>query len=135
MTREPVYQVVVTREGVNWLADVPALEGAHTFARTLAALEQAVREVVVLAADRPDDDMPRLRFDYRYQTGIAELDVAAGEVRTLRAEADELTARASSRTSAAAAALVARGFSVRDVAAVLGISPQRVSQLTRRAAG
>jgi predicted transcriptional regulator len=38
--------------------------------------------------------------------------------------------RSTARTSEAAAELVARGMSVRDVAALLGISPQRVSQLT-----
>lgn len=59
---EPRYRVVVTREDDAWLADVPELPGAHTYARTLPALDQAVREVVVLAADRPDEDMPTLRL-------------------------------------------------------------------------
>jgi hypothetical protein len=36
------------------------LEGAHTYARTLPALDQAVCEVVVMALDRPDEDMPAL---------------------------------------------------------------------------
>jgi hypothetical protein len=36
-------------------------------------------------------------------------------------------------TGLAAAELVARGLSVRDVATLLGISPQRVSQLTAQA--
>jgi hypothetical protein len=129
------YTVIVTREDDQWLADVPALEGAHTFARTLPALDIAVREVVVLAADRPDEDMPRLRIDYRYHTGDPQVDLDAAEVRTLRARADELSAVASARTAAAAGALVSRGLPVRDVAAILGISPQRVSQLTRQRAG
>ena len=57
------YCVVVTREDGHWLADVPSLEGAHTFARSLPTLDQAVREVVVLAADLPDEAMPVLVLD------------------------------------------------------------------------
>lgn len=135
MSDEPAYTVTVTREDGQWLADVHDLEGAHTFARTLPALDQAVREVVVLAADRPDEDIPRLRIDFHFRTGNPELDVEATEVRSLRAQADALTAVLGERTSAVATALVEQGFPVRDVAAVLGISPQRVSQITRARAG
>lgn len=135
MRDEPVYEVVVTREDDVWLADIPSLEGAHTYSRTLSALDRAVREVVVMAADRPDEDMPELRLDYRYRTGEPEIDDSAAEIRTLRHRADELSATATLRTGEAAHLLVGRGLSVRDVAAVLGISPQRVSQLTRRRAG
>ncbi|HLI76476.1 MAG TPA: hypothetical protein VKV02_05970 [Acidobacteriaceae bacterium] len=127
------YRVVVTREDGHWLADVPALEGAHTYARSLPTLDQAVREVVVLAADLPDEAMPGLVLDYDYHTGDDSLDATAREVRELRHRADEIAAAAAARTGEAAAELVARGLSVRDVAALLGISPQRVSQLTARA--
>jgi predicted RNase H-like HicB family nuclease len=132
---EHIYRVVVTREDGAWLADVPELEGAHTYARTLPALDRAVREVIVMAADRPDEDMPLLRLAYDYRTGDPEVDVTAAEVRTLREQADQLAASATVRTSAAAELLVAHGLSVRDVAAILGISPQRVSQITTRRAG
>jgi hypothetical protein len=127
---EHTYRVVVAREDGAWLADIPELPGAHTYARTLPALDRAVREVVVLAADRPDEDMPALRLAYEYRTGDPDVDTTAAEVRALREEADQLAATATARTSAAAELLVARGMSVRDVAAMLGISPQRVSQLT-----
>src|SRR5690348_2206131 len=53
---EHAYRVVVTREDGAWLADIPELAGAHTYARTLPALDRAVREVIVMAADRPDED-------------------------------------------------------------------------------
>lgn len=132
---EPTYTVTATREDGHWLADVHDLEGAHTFARTLPALDQAVREVVVLAADRPDEDMPRLRIDFHYRTGSPELDLEATEVRSLRTQADALAAVVGERTSVVATALVERGFPVRDVAAMLGISPQRVSQITRAQVG
>jgi Homeodomain-like domain-containing protein len=127
------YRVVVTREDGQWLADVPELEGAHTYARSLPSLDRAVREAVVLAAGLPDEAMPGLVLDYDYHTGDPDLDATALEVRRLRRQADELAATAASRTGQAAAQLVARGLSVRDVAALLGISPQRVSQLTARA--
>ncbi len=127
------FRVVVTREDDQWLAEVPELQGAHTYARSLPSLDQAVREVVVLAADLPDEAMPELVLDYDYHTGDPELDATALEVRRLRRQADDLAATAAARTSRAAAQLVARGLSVRDVAALLGISPQRVSQLTAKA--
>jgi hypothetical protein len=128
-----IYRVVVTREDGRWLADVPALGGAHTYARSLPALDQAVREVVVLAADLPDEAMPGLVLDYEYHTGDASLDATALEIRQTRRQAEKLAAAAAARTGLAAADLVAKGWSVRDVAALLGISPQRVSQLTSRA--
>jgi hypothetical protein len=128
-----VYQVVVSRDDGHWLADVPELQGAHTYARSLPTLDQAVREVIVLAADLPDGAMPELVIDYDYHTGDPDLDSTAVEVRRLRREADELSAAAAVRTGQAAVKLVARGLSVRDAAALLGISPQRVSQLTAKA--
>ncbi|HEY3951998.1 MAG TPA: type II toxin-antitoxin system HicB family antitoxin [Streptosporangiaceae bacterium] len=130
---ERVYRVLVTREDGHWLADVPELQGAHTYARSLPGLDQAVREVIVLAADFPDEAMPELVIDYDYHTGDPELDITAMEVRRLRRQADELAATAATRTGQAAVALVASGLSVRDAAALLGISAQRVSQLTAKA--
>lgn len=127
---EETYRVVVTREGGAWLADVPQLEGAHTFARTLAGLVRSVREVIVLAADLPDDAIPDLPLRFEFQTGDPDVDTVAADVRALRTQADELAALATKRTGDAARTLVAHGLSVRDAAVVLGISPQRVSQLT-----
>lgn len=130
MTSEHTYRVVVTREDGAWLADVPELSGAHTYARTLPALDRAVREVVVLAADRPDEDMPVLCLAYEYRTGDPQLDTTTAEVRELREQAHTIAETATARTNEAAALMVKRGLSVRDTAALLGISPQRVSQLT-----
>lgn len=127
---QPTYRVVVTREDGVWLADVPDLRGAHTFARTLAALDKAVREVVVLAADLPDETMGDLSLSWDYHTGDATLDEQTAQVRDLRVKAEALSARASARTVAMARQLVEGGMSVRDAAVLLGVSPQRISQIT-----
>ncbi|GAB3950145.1 hypothetical protein GCM10029976_084380 [Kribbella albertanoniae] len=63
------YRVHVTREGDQWLADVPELDGASTYAGNLTALDRYVREVVVLAADLPDSAMPGLELDWTYNIG------------------------------------------------------------------
>lgn len=75
------YRAIVTREGKDWLADVPALEGAHTFARTLPKLMQYVREVIVLAEDLPDGAMKDLDIDFVYRTSDPDIDRVVQKVR------------------------------------------------------
>ncbi len=128
------YRVVVTREEGSWLADVPELAGAHTYARTLPALDRAVREVIVLADDLPDGALDLLPLDYDYRTGDPEIDSYSARVRALRAQAEQLAIEATARTAEAARRLISHGLPVRDAAALLGVSPQRISQLTGRRA-
>jgi hypothetical protein len=123
------YLVVVTREGEDWLADVPELTGAHTFAHSLSGLDRSVHEVIVLAADLPDDAINDLHLDYSFATGDSVLDTTAATVRKLHARAESLSAEASESTSRAVRQLAAHGLGVRDTAAVLGISAQRVSKI------
>lgn len=124
------YRVVVTREDGAWLAEVPGLSGGHTFARTLAALDRAMREVIVLAANLPDEAMDDLTLTWEYHTGDAAVDEQTARIRDLRAEADQLSARASASTATMACQLIERGMSVRDAATLLGVSYQRISQMT-----
>lgn len=128
---EHVYRVFVTREDGMWLADVPELEGSHTFARSLPSLNKAVREVIVLAADLPDEAMPDLELEFEYQTGDPRIDDDAARVRRLRAQVAEVEAL----TAASIQALTPE-LSVRDAGVLLGVSPQRVSQVAgKRAVG
>lgn len=121
------YRVVVTRQDGAWLADVPDLQGAHTFARNLPALDRYVREVIALAADL--EDAADVSLDWEIHTGDDDVDKELGQ---LRAERDRLDARrkdVEAQTASYARALAARGFSVRDTGALLGVSPQRAQQL------
>jgi hypothetical protein len=121
-----VYRVNVTREREAWLADVPDVAGAHTFARSLSALQRSVREVIVLMTDRPDDALDDFDLDLRYEIGDSSAAVAAA--RRARAEA-ERAERASAEAIRQAVAELPASLSVRDVAALLGVSHQRVAQV------
>jgi hypothetical protein len=126
------YHVTVTREGQDWLADVPGLPGAHTFARNLEALDRYVREVIVLAADLPDDDTPGLELDWQFRTGDTALDASLTDLRRDRAHLARQRRHVETATAETAARLAGAGFSVRDVAVLTGVSRARAQQLTGR---
>jgi DNA-directed RNA polymerase specialized sigma subunit len=128
------YRVVVTREDNNWLAEVPQLEGTRTYAKTLRKLDEYVREAVVLGADLPDEAMADLDLDYEYHLGNGDLDLQVRELRQARRELAERQAVVDRITR-----LLVREagrslhLSQRDVAAIVGVSHQRVDQLQERA--
>lgn len=122
------YEVIVTREGGSWLADVPTVPGAHTFARSLSGLARSVREVIILMADLDDGATPTLTFTYEVSDEVVQEAAAVGRERR---ETRELEEALMAHTSSAAARLAHEGYSVRDAAALLGLTPGRVSQLLK----
>ena len=113
------------------LADIPALPGAHTWAKSLTGLRRDIREVVALMADLPDaavDDESafgvrwRFQFSGRLSEEVAEANHLRGQLRELEHSARDATARA-------ARDLHEHGVSYRDSAEILGVSYQRVQQL------
>ena len=140
------YRVVVSREDPWWtaVAHGPGLppHGAATETRTIADLEDKIRDLIVLRTDAdlhmPYDEAVRsFELDYSYDLP-AEAATALEDYRQSKKElaaAQERYARESEKT--AAALTKSAHASVRDVAVLMGISYQRVSQLLsafRRAA-
>jgi predicted RNase H-like HicB family nuclease len=119
------YDVIVTSEGGSWLADVPAVPGADTFARSLTNLAKSVREAIILIAELDDQAKPELTFTYQVSDEV----VPAVAVGRERRQARELEETVMAHTSAAAVRLARECYSVRDAAAMLALSPGRVSQL------
>jgi predicted RNase H-like HicB family nuclease len=74
---EHAYRVALTREDGQWLAEIPELRGAHTYARSLPTLVQSVREAIVLAADLPDEAVPDLAIEYDWLGCDTDLDVTS----------------------------------------------------------
>lgn len=123
------YEVVVTREGGNWLADVPSVLGAHTFARSLEGLDRSVREVIVLMGDLPDEVAAEVVTDFRFdvEDEVVRSAAALGRDRAeLAAREEELR----ESTAGLVRSLVDAGYSVRDAGRLLGMTPGRISQLS-----
>lgn len=127
------HRAVVTREGNAWLADVPDVPGAHTWARDLVKLDKNVREVIALMLDLPDGVESGLDIEWDYRTGSADLDDLSAALRSRRAEVERVARELADRTSRAVAEFVKEGFSLRDIAGLTGLSYQRVGQLLRKA--
>jgi hypothetical protein len=129
------YRVVVRRDPEDarfWLADVEGLDGAHTSSRSLASLDRYVREVIVLAADLPGEAEAGLRLEWEYQTGDPIADRQAEDLRQRRAELAEAARALTQQTAELARRLVTQnGFSVREAAALLSVSPARVDQMVQ----
>ena len=123
------YTAIVTRESGKWLASVKDMPGGHTFASSLEGLRRSLREVVVLLADLGDEAQPdiRLEFDLDDPVLTDALDVAERRKRLLAEEGDVRAA-----TARAAQALTDAGYSTRDVARLIGVTPGRVSQMIPR---
>jgi predicted RNase H-like HicB family nuclease len=69
------YRVVVTRDEAGWwAASVVGIDGAHTEARTLAALDHEVREVIALVLDLPDGAESLLDLIWDIHTDDDEVD-------------------------------------------------------------
>jgi hypothetical protein len=129
------YRVLVRRDPEDarfWLADVDGLDGAHTSSRSLATIEKYVREVIVLAGDLPDDAEESFELDWHYRTGDSGLDKEAERIRRRRAELEAASRELAEQTTELARRLVTKGgFSVRETAALLSISPARVDQIVQ----
>jgi predicted transcriptional regulator len=124
------YTAVANREGDWWVLAVADLD-IVTQARRLDQAEPMVRDLIATWLDIPADSFgvtvtPNLPDEVR-------ADVA--EARQLRQRAEDLTMTAAAASRRVVDRLIGRGLRVRDVALILGISPQRVSQLSSPAGG
>lgn len=118
-------QATVTHDGKWWVADF-TVDGHEygTQARSLSTMREMVADAAALMTDRPTDAFT--------VTLVPADQEAAALVSDYRSASAALTAaqKATADTSRRAVArLRGQGVSGRDIAALMGLSPQRVSQL------
>lgn len=122
------YTAIITRESDMWLAEIPGLPGAHAYARTLTRLRNELTDAVILAADLADDADVEFSFEPKDKDANALL-VRAFAVAEQRRQLRKTEASVMKETATLAKDLIRAGWSVRDAAGVLDITPGRISQL------
>ncbi len=122
------FVVRIAREGQSWLAEVPTVPGAATFAGNLIALELAVREVLSLLLDIEDESLFEFEFEF---SNVGEEMLAAVELGKRREELEREQKEIMNASARFIQELSKEGYSVRDLSGILHMSPGRVSQIAK----
>jgi predicted RNase H-like HicB family nuclease len=118
------YRVRAQRDGRWWVLSVPDVPGALSQVRSLADAKDWIREAIAAVVNVDPDS-----FDIELDV---ELPTLSRDVRTVRravSDAERAQREAAALSRQLVAELRAAGVTVVDTAALLDISPQRVSQL------
>lgn len=133
-TATAIHRFRVTRDEEDprvWLAEWAEDDRVHTFARSLAELEDLARDALALWLHTKADAV-RIELDVDLPESVSR------ELTQLHQQRDELEAQQASvldRQHTLAVRLVeGQGMTYRDAARFLGISHQRVAQLLKQSA-
>jgi hypothetical protein len=121
------YKVEVERDGRWWMIHVPEIDQI-TQARRINEIEDMARSLIAFSTDQPISDIT-VHVANICVDGVDVLEGAA-QVTRLRNRAAEVEQEAVARASDFAVRLTKADVPVRDIAALIHVSPQRVSQLT-----
>lgn len=116
-----------TRSGEWWAIEVPEIPGLFTQAKRLDQIEPVVAEA---ASDLSGDPAESFSVEVTATLEDRKVKTLADAAIEARQELSEAQERASAASHDAVSALRDQGLTVRDVASILGITPQRVSQIS-----
>lgn len=130
---KPTYEVRIWPEDGWWLARVMAASdgadrsplNALTQARSVAKIESMGRDLIATVLDA-DEDTFDVSFEYQLPGASGE---SVAEAKAARAWLEAAQDLWQERSAAAARALAEEGYSLRETAALLGLSHQRVDQI------
>lgn len=122
------YTAIVERSAPGWAIYIPEVD-RHTWAVNLREIEDMARDLVQVMTDQPLDS---IHLAIQLPDELAH---AIDQMRKVRLQADDADAAAREAQRSAAAALRAAGAPLRDIAAMLGVTYQRVHQVLADADG
>jgi hypothetical protein len=126
------FKIEVTRDGRWWMVHLPEIDGL-TQARRLAEAEKMAREYIALDQNLPYDEIKVETASVRIeQPEFREFLEMARSIRDRRARAQKLEQEMLRDAEDFASRLTSYGVPVRDIAELLDVSPQRVSQLAHK---
>lgn len=126
MTRKIAVEAVASREDDWWIVDVAGY--GTTQARRLDDVEPMVADLVASLVDTDISTVEVTNVIVRLNDG---LDVAVREAKAAVTAAAKAQKDAGQQQRELVRQLRARNLSVREIASVLGVTPGRVSQLSR----
>jgi hypothetical protein len=121
------YKVEITRDGRWWMVHIPEIDGL-TQARRIGEAEQMAREFIALETSTPITDV-MVTIASITVPGIGDIQELADDISDLREAARKAEAAVADATKRYAKRATQAGIPVRDIAELLDVSPQRVSQL------
>jgi DNA-directed RNA polymerase specialized sigma24 family protein len=122
------YTVKATRSGGWWVLTVPEVPRAVSQVRRLSQAEEYAREAIAFVLGVAPDD-----FALHVEADLSDdLEQRVRRAQQAAGEAQSAVSKASMLSREAVRALLGSGLSGNEVAVVLGISKQRVSQLARQ---
>ncbi len=124
--QRPRYVVTAERDGKFWFLRVPELPGVFTQVRRLEQAPEMVRDAIALMLDVPADT-----FDVDVEPALdPELAALVARTQRMRNAAAHMVQGSNTRLASTVHALVGQQqLTVRDAAALLDLSFQRVAQL------
>ncbi|WP_341953492.1 antitoxin HicB [Salinibacterium sp. TMP30] len=126
MANRKTYDVTARKDGRWWFVQVPELDTVGQ-ARSASEIEEVAREVIGLWLDVEPHS-----FDVALDVEIpGEARVSWERAKALEAAARKESAEAAAYARRAVASLRAEGLTYKDAGIVLGLSPQRVQQLSK----
>jgi predicted RNase H-like HicB family nuclease len=114
---------IAERSGGWWAIRVPEIPGVFSQARRLEQVADMAADAAALMLDQDPAD-----FEVTVEAHTPE-DSLIAQARAAREDADRAAELASAKMREAARCLIADEYTVRDAGRLLGVSPQRVSQL------
>ncbi len=125
MTNRTTYAVHARRDGRWWFVEVPELDTVGQ-AKNASEIEEVAREVIGLWLD-----VEPHTFNIDLEVEIpGEARASWEQAKALESSARRESAAAAAFARSAVASLRAEGFTYKDAGIVLGLSPQRVQQLS-----
>ncbi len=123
------YKVEVTRDGRWWMIHVPEIDGL-TQARRIGEIEDMARSLIAISTDTLLTEVG-VRIASITVPGIGDIAGTAHHIEDLRHQAEELEVQVAAASKQYAQDLTRKGVPVRDAASLLGVSPQRISQIAK----